>query len=749
VAPAASDDVPAVVGRLLDRLDLQPTDVALFAVCKRGIPKAHELDLALTRRMRLIEPAVVERNRVFEPATPEVRWAMRARCTEEQLRAAHLEAFEHYAKQKLYLFYKEAAEHLLTIGAHERLAGFLTEVDPFQHLNHADIGLLVRCWRTMGLRDGPERYQRMLDVALPSAEPSLRVSLLNNVGLMASDLDWNEAALRYRRRALEEARKAFPATHSKVGTPLLNLAHQLQKGPDPDGEEERLYQEMVSVIDGPVPVHENYPTKWLTLRFYATFLENRYRYEEGQARREEGIAAARRALGANHPSTAMELLWTGRAICWRKPRQALAYAEQAYAILQAALGPASDRSVFALRMIAAAQRELGQIDQSLATSQRALEMGRRIATTHPEEAGHALEILSNLAEARNDRRAAVEIRQEHYQHFRKHLGPAHVTTLASGWSLALRLETAGQNEAALELVENLRERYGDLRGPDHSDTLDAAVAGARLCWRLGQRTEAERRLDEVGRAVEAGTAHPVRAMVRLLRSEWAREDRQCETQRDFLQQALAIYQDNNLMTSRRGLLHVMMGGQVFLAGDREASARHHEAGAALLDDWQLHLKPMALRPYPGRMPMDGDDEVARRREELEIMFALNGYRPGLDLALLSGRALRVAWNPGDGRTLAALDQTGQTHLFAWHAQSVQLEPLAPPFPQRALPKDLAAITLRWSASGQALRLHTPDGEESVGTWAADEDWAPASPLSPDGRYAIFFGRNVIFVMHSR
>jgi hypothetical protein len=75
----------------------------------------------------------------------------------------------------------------------------------------------------------------MLEAALPSADASLRVSLLNNVGLMASDLDWSEAALHYRRRALEEAREAFPATHSKVGTPLLNLAHQLQKGPDPDG----------------------------------------------------------------------------------------------------------------------------------------------------------------------------------------------------------------------------------------------------------------------------------------------------------------------------------------------------------------------------------------------------------------------------------------------------------------------------------------------------------------------------------
>jgi hypothetical protein len=58
------------------------------------------------------------------------------------------------------------------------------------------------------------------------------------------------------------------------------------------------------------------------------------------------------------------------------------------------------------------------------------------------------------------------------------------------------------------------------------------------------------------------------------------------------------------------------------------------------------------------------------------------------------------------------------------------------------------ISLRWSASGQTLRLHTPDGEESVGTWAANEAWAPASPLSPDGRYAIFFGRNMLFVMHS-
>ena len=93
-----------------------------------------------------------------------------------------------------------------------------------------------------------------------------------------------------------------------------------------------------------------------------------------------------------------------------------------------------------------------------------------------------------------------------------------------------------------------------------------------------------------------------------------------------------------------------------------------------------------------------------------------------------------------------LDKTGQTHLFAWHAESAHLERLDVPFAQRELPKDLAAITLRWSASGAALRFVTPDADQTLGTPAKDEAWVPACSLSPDGRFVAFLGNRSLSVV---
>ena len=718
-APAPADDVAAVATRLVDQRGPQPEEAALLAVCKYGIPRVTGLDVGVLFRLQVLEPAVVTRRGFFEPATPEVRQALRARVTEEQLRTAHGKAFELHGETHLPPLFQAAAEHLLEIGGYERLADFLTQLEPFQSLINRDAALVERCWRSSGLRDGPQRYQRMLDTLVPGAGVETRVALINNVGLLAGNMGWNELGEQLKRRALTEATEAFLPTQGKVGTALLNLAIQLGRDVRHDAEVESIYQRMLATIDGPVRVDENYPSKWLTLRSLATHVENRARYDEGLAHRDAGIEAARRALGDKHPIVAMELLWASRAIRWRLPGRALAYAEQAHALLLAALGPKSDRVVFALRLIAAAELELGRAERSLHTSLRAATVGQELASTHPFECAYALEHIVGIADAMDDRRLALQRRQEHYQYLRAHLGPNHTSTLSAGWSLALACEADGQTERALDLVEDYGERQKAMHGPTYWDTLDAMVVAARLCWLLGRRAEAERRLTEAEKSFDAATYGLVRGMALLLRSEWAREDRQGNLQQEFLEKACQLYQEADIVDSRAGLFHVLLGGIFHLRGDAEASARHHEAGAALLDDVQRHLQPLALRPYQASL---WAGVAESRQRELCTTLAVNVSRPGIDRAVLPVRAVRAAWNPGDGRTLAVLDQGGGTHIFLWHAEAGQLERLDVPFANVKLPRDLASFTLRWSDSGQSLRLTTPDDCANASQPACRRAW---------------------------
>ena len=69
--------------------------------------------------------------------------------------------------------------------------------------------------------------------------------------------------------------------------------------------------------------------------------------------------------------------------------------------------------------------------------------------------------------------------------------------------------------------------------------------------------------------------------------------------------------------------------------------------------------------------------------------------------------------------------------------------------EQNLPEQLTGFTLRWSSSGQALQLCMPDREETRGASARNDTWTAASAVSPDGRYALYFGRSAFFIMHAR
>jgi tetratricopeptide (TPR) repeat protein len=736
--PAATEDVAAVVRRLLDERRPNAKDAALLALAEYGVPQFRWRRAARAIDRAPLESLVVERCGLLQPALPEVREALRARCTDEDLRAGHLAVFEEYGDDNPYYLYHLAAEHLLAHGDAKRMASFVTRMEPFQTMANTDIYLLERCWRAAGLADDPGSCDRVLEAMLPGRNLELRVAIVNNTGLLAEKLGWKETALRLKRRALAEAKQAFPVTHAKVGVALYNLAMQLQWGGGDDAETERTYLELLAIYDLPTPVDEHFPTQWYVLECYAGFLAARDRFDESLARREEAIAAVRRTLGERHPRTARELLGASGDIRSREPGRALSYAETAYDILRSAFGPKSEEATSALRTIAWCHLALGQREQALATSQRALETGQAMVAQHPREAAYALDQLADLADAEDDHAAALAYRQRHYDHYRKVLGLDDASTLYSADVLARRHEAAGEIEKALELQRMRCERYLATKGPDYSNTLETQVDVARVCWRLGRRAEAERRLDEWAEKIEASSSSAVRTAAYVLRSEWAREDGRPNDQRRLLEQALALCEEKSPLAAQTGLCHVLLAGNLFLTGEHEASARHHEAGLPLLDTTQRHLQPLVLRRYARAdlLAEDGHRLAARRRDELAIVLAVNGSRPRLARVALGKNALRLAWHPTDGRTLAVLDEAGRTRLFHWHPESGQLERVDAALGEVALPKNLAAFTLRWSTSGQALCLHTPELDAVLGEAAEGDTWTPASRVSPDGRFVL-------------
>ncbi|MBN2576541.1 MAG: tetratricopeptide repeat protein [Deltaproteobacteria bacterium] len=748
-APTAGDDIAAVVRRLLDHRQPDAKQTALLALAEHGVPHFSWGPVSRNVDLASFEPLVVDRCGMLQPALPEVRAALRARCTEDDLRRGHLAVFEEYADRSPYGLYELAAEHLLAYGDPQRMAGFITRMEPFQIITGTDIWLTTRCWRAANMADDPSSCDRMLESTLPARSRELRIAIINNTGLLAEKMGWKEVALRLKRRTLNEAKQAFPLTHAKVGTALFNLAAYLGETRDNDAEAERTYLELLAIYDGLTSVDEQFPAQWYVLDYYARFLGVRARYDESLARREEAIAAVRKAMGERHPRTARELLDTSDSIRWQAPDRALAYAESAYAILCTAFGPLSTEATAALRAIAASHLALGQPVHALTASRRALEAGLAMVAKHPHEAGYALGQMVNLAEAEGDRRAAFAYQQRQYDHYRNALGPDHPTTLSVAERVARLHETAGELEQALAVHLLRCERYLATKGPGNVDLLGAQTAAARVSWRLGRRIEAERRLDEWTEAIEACSSIGVKGMARMLRAEWAREDGQGDAQRALLEQALALYEEAPA-SARAGIFHVLLAGNLFLAGDREASERHHEAGLVPLDDSQLHLAFLVLRPYEDDTQLAAEDyrEAQHRRRGLCALLATSTHRPRLDRALLGERPLRAAWNPGDGRTFAVLDEAGRTCLCHWHPEAGQIERLDLAFPQVDLPKDRTAIGLRWSASGQALRLRTPEREEVLGCVADGVAWAPASPVSPDGRYALVSEYRALGLVHA-
>jgi hypothetical protein len=279
--PAPEQDLGAITDRLISASELTPEDVATLAICQHGSPRDRIVDAL---RLETAGPLIVQRSMLYQPATPEVQTAMRARCNEAELRLAKIALAERLKHVHASSVRAEAVQHLLDAGAREPLARLLTTYDSFQLLMHRNSGEVARTWQTIGMANISERYQALLKSKEATLDLEGRTGLLNNIGLLMGSCGLAEAAERFLRQAVKEARAGLsPKDHNFVTT-VRCLALFLAKTSKNRQEAETLLRELLDLA-GSAPY--DFPVqRYQVLSDLADLLVADDRYEEALTFRE-------------------------------------------------------------------------------------------------------------------------------------------------------------------------------------------------------------------------------------------------------------------------------------------------------------------------------------------------------------------------------------------------------------------------------------------------------------------------------
>jgi tetratricopeptide (TPR) repeat protein len=745
-APAENEDVPTVLNRLIEAMGSSIPNLAVLAHCKYGLPAKRPLD---SLRMSVARPLIVERGNFFQPAMSEVQQLLRRKYGEGELRRGRLELANGLAECPFGAAIDEAAQHFVELDEKERLADLLTSFMTFTMLIHRSSGRFSYYWNKAGAKDAIGRFERMYESQAEGLEARGRVALLCNIGLMLSGCDAPEVAERFYRRSIDEARTSDVPQPGNLATAYFNLAVLISRKPDRYAEAEQVYLELLAMVDG---VAEDSPvTKWRVLENYAGLLENMFRKEESLARREEGVVAAREKLGAGHPAVGELLLGLSSNVRWWKPDRALACAEQGHAILAAAAGPRHGKAIWGLGEMARSQLMLGRYEQARAIYEQTLEIAKEEEKSSPHAIASALENLADAAEEAGDRPRGLGYRKKKLEHQQSRLGPGHLNTLYAAKSLASCYEKNGQLERALELMEECLRDCSALGKEANSCATDATVQLARMRLFARNRDGCARLVDELEKRAPGELSNGLKTEVLLLKSELASVDGYTDDSRRLVAEACALHPMNYAdLPSQFGVVRTVRAGLLHLAGDAEASLREHEAGVQQTLFGQRHMLDFTLRPYETSLRHHGgQDDLARARiAELRLMLNTHVDSFGLAQIPLPPRPVRVAWNPKSPSILALLDGNGRSCLFEWHDSAGMIEQLEAPFAAVEMPADPALVSLNWSSSGEALRLLTPQGQAVNGSANGNEEWSPASAISPNRAYIAVMRRQSLRIVRA-
>jgi len=220
------------------------------------------------------------------------------------------------------------------------------------------------------------------------------------------------------------------------------------------------------------------------LQHYGNLAEARPYYERA-------LAIKEKALGPDHPDTALSLNNLGALLdSMGNLAEARPYYERALAIREKALGPDHPDTAQSLNNLGGVLGAMGEYKDALPYVKQALSIWeKQLGPQHPSvgvgnnHVGYLLQAMGNLAEARPYYERALAIRE-------KALGPDHPTTAVSLNNLGGLLQAMGNLAEARPYYERALAIREKALGPDHPDTAQSLNNLGYLLRAMGNLAEA-------------------------------------------------------------------------------------------------------------------------------------------------------------------------------------------------------------------------------------------------------------------
>ncbi|MGL6073555.1 MAG: tetratricopeptide repeat protein [Fimbriiglobus sp.] len=193
-----------------------------------------------------------------------------------------------------------------------------------------------------------------------------------------------------------------------------------------------------------------------------------------------------------------------------KLSEAVALAEEDYALAKAKHGPEHSSTLIRMNNLALAYSAAGQEQKALELHEKCLKIRR--ANLPPDDPAilHAMNNLASVYKAAGKMDLALPLQEEACEKMKANLGPDHVDTLTLMANLMRLYRDMGQSDKAIALGTDTLQRRRAKLGDDHPDTIMSLSNLALAYFKAGTPGRAVPILEEVLTAAQAkhGPEHP-------------------------------------------------------------------------------------------------------------------------------------------------------------------------------------------------------------------------------------------------
>ncbi|MFI5013205.1 MAG: tetratricopeptide repeat protein [Hyphomicrobiales bacterium] len=282
---------------------------------------------------------------------------------------------------------------------------------------------------------------------------------------------------------------AAPGAERQIGELLNGVAAYRQGALGTYAQARPLYERSLAIREKALGA--DHPDTAVSLNNLAVLLQDQGDMAGARPLYERALAIREKVLGADHQDTAATL--NNLAVLLQDQGDmagARLLYERALAIREKALGPDHPHTAMSLGNLALLLAAQGDPASARPLCERALAITEKVlGPDHPETAT-GLKNLANLLRAQDDLAGASRLLERALAINEKTLGPEHPNTATSLNDLALMLRAQGDLATALPLYERALAIYERVLGPEHPNANRVRHNLARLVLALGQPNEA-------------------------------------------------------------------------------------------------------------------------------------------------------------------------------------------------------------------------------------------------------------------